>query len=91
MCTMGATIGLREEDLFKPYTMEIRNCHVVKVENFMNFLSCSMSEKNKHDQKLQFMAENGIRQLGPPRIGHFAERQRQEPVHCEINAWQNTY
>ena len=91
MCTMGATIGLREEDLFKPYTMEIRNCHVVKVENFMNSLPCSMSEKNKHAQKLQFMAENGIPQLGPPRIGHFAERQRQEPVHCEINAWQNTY
>ena len=28
MCTVGATIGLREEDLFKPYTMEIRNSHV---------------------------------------------------------------
>ena len=34
------------------------------------------------------MAENGIRQLGPPRIGIFAERHRPEPKHCEINAWQ---
>ena len=83
MCTMGATIGLRGEDLFKPYTMEIRNCHV------MNSLPCNMSEKNKHARKLQFMAENRIRQLGPPRIGHFADRQRPEPVHCEINAWQH--
>ena len=45
-----------------------------------------MSEKNQHARKLQFMAENGTRQLGPPRIGHFADRQRLEPVHCEINA-----
>ena len=34
------------------------------------------------------MAENGIRQLGPPRIGQFADRQRPEPLHREINAWQ---
>ena len=66
--------------------MEIRNSHVEKVDNFMNSLPCSMSEKNQHARKLQFMAENGTRQLGPPRIGHFADRQRLEPVHCEINA-----
>ena len=35
------------------------------------------------------MAENGMRQLGPPRIGDFAERIRPDPLHCEINAWQN--
>ena len=34
------------------------------------------------------MAENGIRQLGPPRIGQFADKQRPEPLHCEISAWQ---
>lgn len=34
------------------------------------------------------MAENGIRELGPPRIGQFSDRQRPEPLHCEINAWQ---
>lgn len=89
MCTMGATIGVREEDLFKPYTLEIRNSHVRKLNNFMNSLSSNMSEKNCHARKLQFMAENGIRQFGPPRIGNFADRQRPEPVHCEINAWQH--
>ena len=36
MCIMGATIGLREDDLFKPYPLEIRESHVNKVDNFMN-------------------------------------------------------
>ena len=89
MCTMGATIGLREEDLFKPFTLEIRKSHVNKVDNFMNSLPSNLSEKNRHARKLKFMAESGIRQLGPPRIGIFADRQRPEPVHCEINAWQH--
>lgn len=35
------------------------------------------------------MAGNGPRQLGEPRIGEFANRQRPEPVHNEINAWQH--
>lgn len=35
------------------------------------------------------MANNGLRQLGEPRIGEFANRQRPEPVHNEINAWQH--
>ena len=34
------------------------------------------------------MAEDGIRQLGHPRIDIFAERQRPEPLHYDINAWQ---
>ena len=55
----------------------------------MNSLPSNMSEKNRHAGKLQFMVENGIQQFGPPRIGNFADRQRPEPVHCEINAWQH--
>ena len=35
------------------------------------------------------MAENGIRQFVYPRIDEFADRQRPEPVHNEINAWQH--
>ena len=86
---MGATIGLREEDLFKPYTLETRKAHVNKVDNFMISLPSNLSEKNCHARKLKFMAESGIRQLGHPRIGIFADRQQPEPVHCEINAWQH--
>ncbi|CAH3162294.1 unnamed protein product, partial [Pocillopora meandrina] len=69
MCTMGATIGMGEEDLFKPYTLEVRNSHVKRVNEFMISLPSSLNEKNRHSRKLQFMAENGIRQLGTPRIG----------------------
>ena len=55
----------------------------------MNSLPSHLSEKNCHVKKLQFMGENGIRQLGQPRIGIFPEQQRPEPVHCEINAWEH--
>ena len=34
------------------------------------------------------MAKNGIRQFGEPRIGIFADRQRPDPLHLEINSWQ---
>jgi len=34
------------------------------------------------------MASYGLPQLGEPRIGEFVNRQRPEPVHNEINAWQ---
>ena len=30
-----------------------------------------------------------MRQLGKPRIGNFAERVKPDPLHCEINVWQN--
>ena len=86
---MGAFTGMGEEDFFKPYTLEVRNSHVKKVNEFMISLPSSLSEKDYHSRKLQFMAENGIRQLGNPWIGIFAKWQHLEPIHCEINAWQH--
>ena len=47
-----------------------------------------LKEETQHSKMLEYMAENGIHQLGPPRIGIFAKRQRPEPMHCEINTWQ---
>ena len=35
------------------------------------------------------MAENGLRQLGEPRISIFAEILHPEPLHLEINSWQH--
>ena len=69
--------------------MEMRTSNTEKVNNFIASLPPNLSEKNKNSRKLQFMAENGIRQLGLPRIGHFADKLRPEPMHCEINAWQH--
>ena len=51
MCTMGATIGMGEEDLFKPYTLEVRNSHVKRVNEFMISLPSSLSERNRHSRK----------------------------------------
>ena len=89
MNTMGGSIGVGKDDTWKPYTMEMRTSNTEKVNNFIASLPPNLSEKNKNSRKLQFMAENGIRQLGLPRIGHFADKLRPEPMHCEINAWQH--
>ena len=55
----------------------------------MATLPASITKENRHARKLQYMAENGIRQQGYPRIRYFADRLRPEPMHCEINAWQH--
>jgi len=73
MCSMSATIGLREEDLLKPYTLEIMKSHVNRVENFMNALLSNLSEKNRHARTLKFITESGIWQLGPPWTGIFTD------------------
>ncbi|KAK3745923.1 hypothetical protein QZH41_010220 [Actinostola sp. cb2023] len=86
--TMGGSIGFTEADTWRPYTNKIREDHVKSVDRYVSSLTSTLAEKTKHDKKLAYMAQNGIRQLGPPRIGIFAERQRPEPLHCEINAWQ---
>ena len=69
--------------------MEMRIASTEKLDHFMASLPSAMSEKSRNTRKLQYMAENGIRQLGLPRIGQFADRLRPEPMHCEINAWQH--
>ncbi|XP_068690926.1 uncharacterized protein [Montipora foliosa] len=87
-CTMGGSIGYSPSNTWKPYSNADRSEHTKMIAKFMSTLDSSLPEKNKHERKLAYMAENGIRQLGSPRIGQFADRQRPEPLHCEINAWQ---
>ena len=48
-----------------------------------------MNENTRHTKVLEFMAKNGLQEFGKPRIGKFAEQVRPDPLHCEINAWQN--
>ena len=78
-----------KDDTWKPSTMEMRTSNTEKVNNFIASLPPNLSEKDKNSRKLQFMTENGIRQLGLPRIGHFADKLRPEPMHCEISTWQH--
>ena len=74
---------------WKPPTMEKRREDLAKQEKFRNSLNSSLSQAKRHEKELSFMAENGIRQIVYPRIGEYAHRQRPEPVHNEINAWQH--
>ena len=85
---MGGSIGFSGSDTWKPYSNADRDRHVKMVKQFESSLKGAMSEKCKHNKKLEYMAQHGIRQLGSPRIGVFAARQKPEPLHCEINAWQ---
>ena len=89
MGTMGGSIGEKESDTWQPFNMAKRISLIGKVSKFISSLPPNVSEQSKNSRKLQFMAENGIRQLGHPRIGVFADRLRPEPIHCEINAWQH--
>ena len=87
MNVTNGSIGTSESDTWKPYTMEVREEHIKKLNNFITMLKANASEQTRHRKKLEFMAENGIRQLGPPQIGKYADLQRPEPVHSEINSW----
>lgn len=88
LCTMGGSIGCFPSDTWKPYSNADRLEDAKKVAKFMSTVQSTLPEKSKHEKMLAYMAENGIRQLGPPRTGQFSDRQRPEPLHCEINAWQ---
>jgi hypothetical protein len=89
MCKMGGSIGHGSADLWKPYTSTDREKHLEMVESYLATLPKKLSYPVVHSKKLAFMAENGIRQLGKPRIGMFADRVKPDPLHCEINAWQH--
>ena len=89
MGTLGGSIGVKESDTWQPFSMTKRISLIEKVSKFIASLPPNISEQSKNSRKLQFMAENGIRQLGHPRIGVFVDRLRPEPMHCEINAWQH--
>ena len=52
-------------------------------------LDILVKNENYHAQELEFMAEKDIRQFGMSIIEIFADRQRPEPFHLEVNNWQH--
>ena len=86
---IGGNIGPKESDKWHPPTMDSRKSELIKLNKFLERLPTHLNEKQIHERKLKFMAEHGLRQLGEPRIGVFADRQRPEPLHLEINNWQH--
>ncbi len=85
---MGGSIGHGDKDLWKPYIMNDRQNHLSMVDTYLTSLPKGSSPSTIHSKKLAFMADNDIRQLGKPRIGIYADRVKPDPLHCEINAWQ---
>ena len=88
MCSMGGSIGHGDKDLWNPYIMNDRENHLSMVDTYLASLPKGLSPSTIHIKKLAFMADNGIRQLGKPRIGIYADQVKPDPLHCEINAWQ---
>lgn len=86
---MGGSIGQSDSNTWKPLTMEKRKEDMKKRQTFIAPLNSSLNHEKSHDRELAFMAGNGIRQIVYPRIGEYADRQRPEPVHNEINAWKH--
>ena len=89
MCVMGGTIGTGPSDTWIPPSKDKRKKDLDKLDNFRKSLSSSLNDKQRHTKELEFMRDNGLRQCGPSRIRDFANRQRPEPVHNEINVWQH--
>ena len=87
--TMNGTIGHSSIDVWKPYTSVDREKHLDMVNSYLATLPKQLSASTLHSKKLSFMADNGIRQLGKPRIGIFSDRVKPDPLHCQINAWQH--
>ena len=84
---IGGTIGHSESDTWTPPTMKSIESEVAKVAAFLATLASDLSDDRRHDRLLEYLADTGIRQLGPPRIAMYAERLRPEPLHLEINNW----
>ena len=89
---MGGSIGHSDSATNKTWnepTMEKRREDLAKLEKFRSSLNSSLSQAKRHEKELSFMAENGIKQIVFPRKDEYADRQRPEPVHNEINALQH--
>ena len=88
LSTIGGSIGSAPGD-WKIPCMESRQKEIEQVNQYKNNLSENLSTDTRHKKFFGFMAGNGFRQLGPPRINLFADRQRPEPLHLEINNWEH--
>lgn len=84
---INGSIG--KNSLWKPPTTESRKSDLNKLNEFRETLPEGLSKNVFHEKELSYMAENGLRQLGEPRIGPYADLQRPEPLHLEINNWEH--
>ena len=83
-------VGQSFEHKWKIPDMESRKNYLEKLNSYLETINPDLASSTKHTKKLEFMANNGIRQLGEPRINVFADRRRPEPFHLEVNNWEHT-
>ena len=73
MCVTGGTIENSAPDTWTPPSKEKRERDLGKLDGFRKSVSSSLGSQQKHARELEFMRENGLRQVGSPRIRHFAD------------------
>ena len=59
------------------------------LEAFQKSIDEKKSQETKHKLELEFMAQDGLRQTGLPRIGKFCDQIMSEHLHLEINSRQH--
>ena len=70
---IGGSVGFNESDTWVPPCLKSRQNEVSKLLNFRKKLKDLPSEETRHRKELVFMAQEGCRQLGEPRIGIYAD------------------
>ena len=83
-------IGQFFNSKWKTPNMESRREDLQKLNSFCATINPVLAPSTKHNKKLDFMASNGMRQLGESRINIFADRQKPDPFHLEVNNWEHT-
>ncbi|KAI8522156.1 hypothetical protein Bbelb_019100 [Branchiostoma belcheri] len=83
MFIVGGKIG----QTWMPWTMEQREAHLLKLEEYMNSLPSGLSESTRRNKRNDFMAANKMRQVSAPLIGKYASTFCPDPLHTECNAW----
>ena len=78
---IGGTMGEGTDYKWQVPTMDTCLKEIGKLQKFCEELPLGISENSIHRKKLDFMANNGLRQMGIPRINIYADRQRPEPFH----------
>ena len=87
---IDGTIGNSSSDTWAPPSKESRTNDLKKLDNFTEELnSKNLSSEFLHKKELEFMAKNGLRQIGEPCIGPYANLQRPVPLHLEVNNWEH--
>ena len=81
---MNGTIGLSKDDTWAAPTAKSRREDLESLNSYRKTLNLTLTAETIHKKELQFMAENGLRQIGEPRIGPYANLQRPESLHLEV-------